>query len=74
MRLYAYLGHSLRKATAEDYLEWITTYADPAFEELAATLERLLDAYADDTEPVRETYRRAMRLEIAFFDAACHRA
>lgn len=74
MRLYAYLGHSLRADVEYGCAEWITTYADPAFEELAATLERLLDAYADDTEPVRETYRRAMRLEIAFFDAACHRA
>ena len=70
MRLYAYLGRSLSAETAGDYAEWVTTYADPGFEELAVTLERLLDGHADDTPAVRTAYRRAMQLEIGFFDAA----
>ncbi|MDQ3030541.1 MAG: TenA family protein [Actinomycetota bacterium] len=73
MRLYAHLGQSLSTRASDTYAEWVTTYADPAFEDLAATIERLLDAYAEDTAEVHTTYRRAMRLEIAFFDAACQR-
>ena len=70
MRLYAHLGQSLAGRPATPYTEWVTTYADPAFEELAATLERLLDDTAADTPAVRRAYRRAMELEIGFFDAA----
>ncbi len=36
----------------------------------ARLLERLLDEQADDTPAVRTAYRRAMQLELAFFDAA----
>jgi thiaminase/transcriptional activator TenA len=70
MRLYAYLGRSLAGGASDTYAEWVTTYADPAFEELTRTLERLLDSHADDTAVVHETYRRAMQLEVAFFEAA----
>jgi thiaminase/transcriptional activator TenA len=71
MRLYAFLGQSLagRAAPGGDYADWVTTYADPGFEELAGTLERLLDA-APDSPAVQRTYRRAMQLEVGFFDAA----
>jgi thiaminase/transcriptional activator TenA len=71
MRLYAFLGQSLAPSAsaAGDYAEWVTTYADPAFEELAGTLEALLDA-APDTPQVHRAYRRAMQLELGFFDAA----
>ena len=72
MRLYAHLGESLSTRTSDTYDQWIATYADPAFEELAATIERLLDRYANDTAEVRRVYGRAMQLELAFFDAACH--
>lgn len=73
MRLYAYLGQALAPDHSSDrYAEWITTYADPEFEALAATLERLLDTYADDIDQARTAYRRAMALELAFFDAAIH--
>lgn len=71
MRLYAYLGQSLAPAPSNTYAEWVTTYADPVFEELTTAIERLLDTYAEDTGEVRTTYRRAMQLEVAFFDAAC---
>ena len=36
----------------------------------AATLEQLLDGHAVDGPEVRRAYRRAMDLELAFFDAA----
>ncbi len=71
MRLYAYLGQQLGQVPARDnpYQEWIDTYAAPEFESLAATLEALLDRYATDSPTVREAYRRAMQLELAFFRA-----
>ncbi|WP_203997389.1 TenA family protein [Virgisporangium aurantiacum] len=70
MQLYAYLGRQLAAGPVDGrYAEWVTTYADPGFESLAATLERLLDTYADGDGPA-VVYRRAMRLEVAFFDAA----
>ena len=70
VRLYAHLGRSLSAETAGDYAEWVTTYADPGFEELAATLEGLLDQHASDVPAVRTAYRRAMQLEVGFFEAA----
>ena len=73
MRLYAHLGQSLSAPTSDTYAQWVATYADPDFESLAATIERLVDVYADDTAEVRTVYGRAMQLELAFFDAACHR-
>ncbi|MDG4824885.1 TenA family protein [Asanoa sp. WMMD1127] len=72
MRLYAHLGRSLAAAEPADrYGEWIRTYADPGFADLAATLEALLDRYAaPDDSRVPIVYRRAMRLEVGFFEAA----
>ncbi|MGY1741534.1 MULTISPECIES: TenA family protein [unclassified Blastococcus] len=70
MRLYAHLGQALAGRSAGPYAEWVTTYADPGFEALAATLEELLDRYAADTAPVARAYRRAMELEVGFFAAA----
>jgi thiaminase/transcriptional activator TenA len=70
MRLYAFLGQSLARGdVAPAYAEWVRTYADPGFEALAARLEALLDAHADDSPAVRANYRRAMELEYRFFDA-----
>lgn len=70
MRLYAHLGRSLSGRAAPAYAEWVDTYADAGFEELACTLEALLGSLGADTPVVARAYRRAMRLEIAFFDAA----
>ena len=71
MRLYAFLGEQLAAQTqpGNPYQEWIDTYAAPEFESLAVTLESLLDCYATDSIGVRERYRRAMQLELAFFRA-----
>jgi thiaminase (transcriptional activator TenA) len=74
MRLYSFLGQTLAAEGADQpanpYHEWIQTYASPGFEALAAQLEALLNAYAQDTTSVRTAYRRAMQLEEAFFTAA----
>jgi thiaminase/transcriptional activator TenA len=72
MRLYAFLGRSLAEEGQNQnnpYAKWIATYSDPEFDALAATLERLLDRYASDAPGTRSAYRRAMELEIAFFEA-----
>jgi thiaminase/transcriptional activator TenA len=73
MRLYAFLGQSLKREGARNaenpYREWVETYAASAFEELAAKLEGLLERYAADTPEVRRVYGRAMQLELSFFDA-----
>lgn len=74
MRLYAHLGQSLAAAEPTGptgpYSEWVATYADAGFEDLAVRLEALLDEHAADTPAVRAAYRRAMHLEVAFFEAA----
>jgi thiaminase/transcriptional activator TenA len=71
MRLYAHIGQALSHERHDPaYQEWIDTYADPAFEELAARLEHLLDRYVADAQRAHAVYRRAMQLELAFFDAA----
>ena len=74
MRLYAHLGGSLSAAGAtgdqNPYAEWVRTYAAPEFEALAARLEGLLDRYGVDGSSVRTVYRRAMSLEVAFFESA----
>jgi len=70
MRLYAHLGAALDADAAGPYGEWVRTYADPAFEALARTLEDLLDRSADDGSAVAVAYRRAMDLELGFFSAA----
>ena len=72
MRLYAFLGRSLAERGYDEgnpYAEWIRTYSDPGFEDLALKLEALLDRYADDSPATRSAYRRAMALELAFFEA-----
>jgi len=48
----------------------VQTYADPAFAALAARLEGLLDQYGQPGPQVRSAYRRAMQLEVDFFEAA----
>lgn len=70
MRLYAWLGTSVDASTAGPYAEWVQTYSDPGFESLASRLEALLDEHADDSPAVRQAYRRAMHLEVAFFESA----
>lgn len=70
MHLYAHLGRTLAGSAAGPYTDWLQTYADASFAELAAKLERLLDTHATDEPETHATYRRAMQLELAFFDDA----
>lgn len=76
MRLYAWLGGELEPMAAPDspYREWVETYADPAFEQLATALEDLLDRLGSEPAIVAGHYRTAMRLELAFFAAANEQA
>jgi len=52
MRLYAHIGQSLSQESSADlYREWIDSYADPAFDALANSLEDLLDRYNGRQRP-----------------------
>lgn len=72
MRLYAFLGQSLApKAHLQTpYRAWIETYSSPAFADLAARLEAIVDRYDDGSQALAENYATAMRLELAFFEQA----
>lgn len=75
MRLYAFLGQSIAQrdvAGDNPYREWIETHATPDFEKLAAGLEEILNRYVTraEEEAARSAYRRAMSLELAFFEVA----
>jgi len=71
MRLYAFLGRELAAARRGDhaYRDWIETYSSSEAEELAGTLEGLLDELAEDDPEVHRLYRQAMECELAFFAA-----
>jgi thiaminase/transcriptional activator TenA len=72
MRLYAFLGQQLApKLNPESrYREWVETYSSAGVEALASRLEGLLDRYGGDPERLAWLYRRAMELELAFFQMA----
>jgi thiaminase (transcriptional activator TenA) len=70
LRLYAHLGQQLHGSADDTYRVWVYAYATPEFVELAATLVGLLDRYVADAAAVAPVYRRAMQLEVAFFEAA----
>ncbi len=72
MRLYAWLGQQLAPKLDPDspYREWVETYSSPDVQALAARLEALLDHYGGEPARLAELYRRAMQLELAFFQAA----
>jgi thiaminase/transcriptional activator TenA len=72
MRLYAFLGQQLEPQLDPEspYREWVETYASGDVEALASRLEGLIDRYGGETERLERLYRRAMELELAFFQAA----
>jgi thiaminase/transcriptional activator TenA len=72
MRLYAFLGQQLAPQLDPEspYREWVETYSSADVEALASRLEGLLDRYGGDPERLARLYRRAMELELAFFQAA----
>jgi len=72
MRLYAWIGKSLYKEDFDvKYKEWIITYSDANFEKLANSLENLIDTNKEkyDIYQAKYLYRRAMELELDFFNA-----
>jgi thiaminase/transcriptional activator TenA len=72
MRLYSFLGKQLapKLDPASPYREWVETYSNSGIEALSSRLEGLLDRYGGDPERLSWLYRRAMQLELAFFEAA----
>ena len=72
MRLYMFLGQALALKLDPDspYGEWVETYSGPEFAALTSQLEGLLDRYGGEPEALAHLYRRAMELELAFFQAA----
>ena len=72
MRLYSWLGQNLITMTSNNpYKEWILNYSDQSFENLAKSLENLIDEYNDsyDFNQIDFLYNRAMKLELEFFNA-----
>ena len=76
MRLYAYLGQQLAKdgVPEHSYSDWIKTYSEGFFEDLASQLEALLEQYGQANDTVRQAaqgaYAYAMQCELDFFQAA----
>lgn len=72
MRLYAFLGQQLAQngIPNHQYAEWIRTYSNFEFEQLAQQLEGLIDQYTNRTASVESAYRYAMLCELDFFQAA----
>ena len=72
MRLYSWLGKKLLNMISDNpYKEWISTYSDESFDNLAKSLENLIDEYDEDydIDQVNFLYKRAMELELDFFNA-----
>ena len=72
MRLYSWIGKSLYKENFDiKYREWIITYSDESFENLANSLENLIETNKEsyDTNQAKYLYKRAMELELDFFNA-----
>ena len=72
MRLYSWIGKSLSNDVLNNpYKEWIITYSDKTFDNLAKSLENLIDSSKEiyDTNQANYLYKRAMELELDFFNA-----
>tara|TARA_B100000965_G_scaffold58783_1_gene44866 strand:+ start:4030 stop:4656 length:627 start_codon:yes stop_codon:yes gene_type:complete len=72
MRLYSWLGKNLLNMISNNqYREWILTYSDENFDNLAKSLEELINEYKDsyDINQINFLYKRAMELELDFFNA-----
>ena len=72
MRLYSWIGKNLyQKDFDNKYKEWIITYSDESFENLANSLENLIETNKEsyDINQAKYLYKRAMELELDFFNA-----
>jgi len=72
MRLYSWIGKSLYKVDFDNtYKEWIITYSDESFENLANLLENLIETNKEsyNINQAKYLYKKAMQLELDFFNA-----
>ena len=72
MRLYSWIGKSLsNKVLNNPYKEWIITYSDESFDNLARSLENLIDSSKEvyHINQANYLYKMAMELELDFFNA-----
>ena len=72
MRLYSWIGKSLYMEDFDiKYKEWIITYSDESFENLANSLENLIETNNEtyDINQAKYLYKTAMELELDFFNA-----
>ncbi len=72
MRLYSWIGKKLYQEDFDNkYKEWIITYSDESFENLANSLENLIETNKEsyDINQAKYLYKRAMELELDFFNA-----
>ena len=72
MRLYSWIGQSLSSNILNNpYKEWIITYSDENFDNLAKSLENLVDYSNEEYDTIQANYlyKRAMALELEFFNA-----
>ncbi len=72
MRLYSWIGKSLsNKVLNNPYKDWIITYSHESFDNLVKSLENLIDSSKEayDTNKANFLYKRAMELELEFFNA-----
>ncbi len=70
MRLYAWIGKNLfESAYNNPYKEWILTYSDQSFDDLALALENLMNNYKKQYNygKLNSLYQKAMQLEANFF-------
>ena len=72
MRLYSWIGKNLLKMTSNNqYKQWILTYSDKDFDDLAKSLEEIINEYnySYDIKQINFLYKTAMELELNFFNA-----
>tara|TARA_B100000965_G_scaffold238097_1_gene199586 strand:- start:386 stop:1012 length:627 start_codon:yes stop_codon:yes gene_type:complete len=72
LRLYSWLGKNLLNMISDNpYKQWILTYSDQSFDDLAKSLEYLIDKHDNsyDIDQINLLYKRAMELELEFFNA-----
>ena len=71
MRLYSWIGKSLSNMILNNpYKQWILTYSDQSFDNLAKSLEKIIDNYEEsyDINQANYLYKKAMELELDFFN------
>ena len=72
MRLYSWIGKKLSDMiTNNPYKEWILNYSNESFDNLAKSLEKIIDNYQEPYEinQAKHLYKKAMELELDFFNA-----